>query len=65
MLECLGSEPDPQLSNKAMEENPVLTANLYSIWVMSSHPFLFLVLIAFANLIDIRMDDAAHEERSE
>ena len=64
ILECLGSEPDPRPSNKAMEENPILTANMYSIWVMPSHPFLFLVLI-FTNFVDIRMDDAAHEERSE
>ena len=33
LLECMGSEIGLLQSNKVYKENPVLTANIYSIWV--------------------------------
>lgn len=62
LLECVGPEygAESQLGEKLTQESPILTANIFSIWVSFSSddykPFLIGVLVG------IQLDDSIDEE---
>ena len=61
LLECVGSEIGLPLSDKVYKENPVLTANIYSIWVWLLPSYFH--FHGLKVLIDVLLDVSSYGKR--